>query len=161
MSAGAGTTVKGVQILSTSYTGDELTEDWARKRVTSLSSLADACMVKIQTNTGSVIYKKDSGIVTVTDDATDIYDRMDKSALALNSEVVKTVNGIQPDIDGNVEIIEQEPEVVQSIEECIDTSKKYVLPDGYIYAYRKKFVAGTTTPNFTNQLPISLNPLTE
>lgn len=161
MSAGAGTTVKGVQIFSTSYTGNELTEDWIKKRVISLSSLIDACMVKIQTNIGAVIYTKDNSIVTVTDDATDIYDRMDKSALALNDEVVKTVNGIQPDIDGNVEIIEQEPEVVQSIEECVDTSKKYVLPDGYIYAYRKKFVAGSTVPNFTNQLPISLNPLTE
>jgi hypothetical protein len=53
--------------------------------------------------------------------------------------------------------VNEEPEVVGSINECVDTSKKYVLPDGYIYAYRKKFVPGATTPNFTNQLPTSLD----
>ena len=87
---------------------------------------------------------------------------MDKSSLALKAEVVKTVNGIQPDDDGNVvvEVEEQEPEVVQSSDEFVDTSKKYVL-DNYIYAYRKRFIKGGTTPNFTSQLPISINPLTE
>jgi len=37
------------------------------------------------------------------------------------------------------------PEFVDSIEQCTDTSKKYVLPDGHLYEYKK-----TTTPNFTN-----------
>lgn len=42
------------------------------------------------------------------------------------------------------------PEFVNSIEECVDTDKIYVLPDGYIYAY-----TGTTTliPKFTNKFP--------
>lgn len=158
LSAGAATTVKGVQFLSTSANGDELTADWVKKRIASCSVLADACDVKVQTSKGFINYTKTNGVVTVIDDATDIYRRMDKSAFAMNGEVVKTVNGVQPDDDGNVEVVEQEPEVVKSSDEFVDTSKKYVLPDGYIYAYRKKFIPGATTPNFTNQLPISLDP---
>lgn len=45
------------------------------------------------------------------------------------------------------------PEFVESIEECTDTSKMYVLPDGYIYAYIKKKV-DVPLP-YTNQLAIS------
>lgn len=37
---------------------------------------------------------------------------------------------------------------VNSIEECTDTSKKYVLSDGYIYEYR--LVEGDGSPNYTN-----------
>lgn len=40
-----------------------------------------------------------------------------------------------------------EPEFANSIEECTDTSKLYVLPDGYIYAYMTKLGA-----LFTNRL---------
>lgn len=55
-------------------------------------------------------------------------------------------------------IIRVQPEYANSIEECIDTSKMYVLPDGYIYAYREttetiyhkgenKFIASEATLN--------------
>lgn len=44
------------------------------------------------------------------------------------------------------------PEFANSIEECTDTSKLYVLPDGYIYAY----MACVEYP-FTNQIPQSIN----
>lgn len=47
------------------------------------------------------------------------------------------------------------PEFANSIGECTDTSKLYVLPDGYIYAYTGKYVEGSITPNFTNRIPIS------
>ena len=40
------------------------------------------------------------------------------------------------------------PEFASSIEECTDTSKMYVLPDGYIYAYMTE----TVTVNPTNRL---------
>jgi hypothetical protein len=40
------------------------------------------------------------------------------------------------------------PEFANSIEECTDTSKLYVLPDGFIYAY----IGVTTVKKFTNQL---------
>lgn len=40
------------------------------------------------------------------------------------------------------------PEFADSIEKCTDTSKLYVLPDGYIYAY---MLGG----GYTNQVPIS------
>ena len=103
---------------------------------------------------------RSNGYASVHTDASDIYSRMDLSAYAKTVEVVKTVNGLLPGPDGNVEVTEQEPEVVASPDEFVDTSKKYVLPDGYIYAYRKKFIPGGTTPNFTNQLPIALDPLT-
>ena len=89
--------------------------------------------------------------------ADQVKDLVNITDYARNDEVVKTVNNAYPDENGNIEIVvvEEEPIVVGSIEECIDTTKKYVLPDGYIYAYRKRFYPSTTTPNFTNQLPIS------
>ena len=163
LSGGEASTAKGVQFFSTSCDGDELTEEWVKKRIGSCSTLANACEIKAQTSRGSIKYTKSNGVVTVLDDATDIYQRMDLSAYARTAEVVKTVNGIQPDDDGNiiVEVEGQEPEVVQSLDECVDTSKKYVLPDGYIYAYRKKFIPGATTPNFTNQLSCALDPMDE
>lgn len=46
------------------------------------------------------------------------------------------------------------PEYANSIEECTDTSKMYVLPDGFIYAYTKTVVEGG--PNFTNLLPTAI-----
>lgn len=159
LSAGGGTSVQGVQIFTTS--DDELTEAWVKKRIASCSALANACSVKVYTSKGTINYTRHNSAVIVTDDASDIYQRMDKSALARKDEIILTVNGIAPDADGNVEVTEQEPEVVQSEDEFTDTSKKYVLPDGYIYAYRKKFIKGGSYPNFTNQLPISLNPLNE
>jgi len=47
------------------------------------------------------------------------------------------------------------PEFANSIEECTDTTKLYVLPDGDIWAYMNKTTPEVTIPNFTNQLPIS------
>lgn len=44
------------------------------------------------------------------------------------------------------------PEFANSIAECTDTSKLYVLPDGYIYAY----MACTEYP-YTNQIPLSID----
>lgn len=42
------------------------------------------------------------------------------------------------------------PEFANSVEECTDTSKLYVLPDNYIYAYIQTVTEGETVPNFTN-----------
>jgi lysophospholipase L1-like esterase len=42
------------------------------------------------------------------------------------------------------------PTFVNSVEECTDTSKVYVLPDGYIYAYMAVKTGGESVPNFTN-----------
>lgn len=46
------------------------------------------------------------------------------------------------------------PEFANSIEECTDTSKLYVLPDGFLYAYmqHEEVVEGGTAANFTNLL---------
>lgn len=43
--------------------------------------------------------------------------------------------------------VAQTPLFANSVEECTDTSKVYVLPDGYIYAYRK-----SSGPAYTNRL---------
>lgn len=45
------------------------------------------------------------------------------------------------------------PEFANSIEECTDTSKLYVLPDGYIYAYVSQTFTGGA--QFTNLVPTS------
>lgn len=47
------------------------------------------------------------------------------------------------------------PEYANSIEECTDTSKLYVLPDGYIYAYMLTEVEAG--PSYTNVLPLAIN----
>lgn len=47
------------------------------------------------------------------------------------------------------------PEFANSIEECTDTSKMYVLPDGFIYAYMMKEVAGGA--GYTNLVPTSID----
>jgi len=43
------------------------------------------------------------------------------------------------------------PEFANDISECTDTSKLYVLPDGYIYAYKRIIYPGGV-PQFTNQV---------
>lgn len=80
---------------------------------------------------------------------------------------VKTVNGQSPDKDGNVnikipeadkaEIVEavkavvplvkvaEQPTFVNSVDEMTDTSKVYVLPDGFFYAYVTKNVSWAKT----------------
>ena len=42
------------------------------------------------------------------------------------------------------------PEFANDVSECTDTTKLYVLPDGYIYGYVKTVTEGETIPNFTN-----------
>lgn len=44
------------------------------------------------------------------------------------------------------------PEFVSTLDECVDTTKIYVLPDGFIYAYRLVMVE---SPNYTNMVGIS------
>ena len=47
---------------------------------------------------------------------------------------------------------QQTPLFANGIDECTDTSKVYVLPDGYIYGYIRKLVY-----HYTNQIPLSVN----
>lgn len=49
----------------------------------------------------------------------------------------------------------ESPTFVETIEECTDPAKLYVLPDGYIYVCTEKTVEGESVPNFTNQISIS------
>ena len=45
------------------------------------------------------------------------------------------------------------PEFAGSIDECVDTSKTYVLPDGFIYAYIMSQIEIPGGPAYTNLLP--------
>lgn len=49
------------------------------------------------------------------------------------------------------------PEFANSIEECTDTSKMYVLPDGLIYAYMLTEKEVTSGGGCTNVLPLAIN----
>ena len=44
------------------------------------------------------------------------------------------------------------PTFVESIEDCVDTAKSYLLPDGYVYEYVHTPIYSTV-----NQLPLSTN----
>lgn len=59
-------------------------------------------------------------------------------------EIKNNVNGYVAEELAKKE--QAKPEFVNSIEECVDTDKFYVLPDGYIYAYMysEKMVGGYT-----------------
>ena len=48
------------------------------------------------------------------------------------------LNAIMKEISNKIQLT---PEYANSIEECIDTGKVYVLPDGYIYAYMTTTIA--------------------
>lgn len=77
------------------------------------------------------------------------------------NEYVKSVNNTLPDDKGNVNVTvtAEQPEFVvkDTMEEALewlnengDKSKKYVLPNGYIYAFAETVIKGETVPNFTN-----------
>ena len=55
-------------------------------------------------------------------------------------------------VDLKAQGVQQVPIFVESIEECTDTTKMYVLPDGEIYAYILAMDEGGV-PQFTNRLP--------
>lgn len=87
--------------------------------------------------------------------------KADQNELTI-SNVQKTttteINALKSDItDIKSGKIQQTPLFANSIAELTasgDTTKLYVLPDGYIYAYIK---TETTTPNYTNRLPLAIN----
>ena len=51
---------------------------------------------------------------------------------------------------GSSETTQLTPLFANDISECTDTTKLYVLPDGYVYAYMKTITEGENIPNFTN-----------
>lgn len=66
---------------------------------------------------------------------------------AAHSGIREQINELSSEIaDIKDESLQQTPLFANNIEECTDTSKLYVLPDGYIYGYVTKLV------NPTNQL---------
>ena len=98
-------------------------------------------------NGGNVVINKD-GTMTVT--AENI-----KKALDYTPANQEDVNNLAEEIvDLKAQGTQQTPLFANSIEECVDTSKLYVLPDGYIYAYMKtiKYEDG-----YTNHIATSIN----
>lgn len=49
------------------------------------------------------------------------------------------------------------PEYANSIEECTDNTKLYVLPDGFIYAWMLTEKEVDNGPSYTNKLPLAIN----
>lgn len=81
--------------------------------------------------------------------------------VSLFDKYVKSVNNTLPDANGNVTltVTAEQPEFVvkDTTEEALewlnengDTSKTYVLPDGYIYSYTQ------TVQSYTNVIPLSI-----
>lgn len=160
LSADENTITKGVQFVTTRLPDEDLTPEWGQKRIACLSTRDDACSVKVQTLKGSIIYNKNGEIVNIIDDATDIYNRMDLSDYAKDSEIVKTVNGYRP-IDGNVDVGTEDEilEIVDVLPTCSETSPRYVLEEtGTIWAPEKKYIPEQRIPKYTNQLNNARNP---
>jgi hypothetical protein len=58
-------------------------------------------------------------------------------------------------VDGKINInVDSNIEFVDSIDECVDADKAYVLPDGYVYAYTR---AKSDKPTYTNQISLAIN----
>lgn len=68
----------------------------------------------------------------------------DVDALPNNETLINNVAEIVKAEVPLVKVVEQ-PTFVNSIEECIDTSKTYILPDGFLWAY-KTTIAKRVTP---------------
>lgn len=77
------------------------------------------------------------------------------------AEIIQTLSNELPDNQTFVTNVAQkvpfvkvaeQPDFVNDISECTDTSKVYVLPNGHLAAYMKTEVTteGSTVPNFTN-----------
>jgi hypothetical protein len=57
--------------------------------------------------------------------------------------------------DALAQVTQTAPEFVDSIEQCTDTNKLYVLPDGYIYAWMLTEKEVESGPAYTNKLPLA------
>lgn len=82
----------------------------------------------------------DDGVISLEelfariDETIEAANRAEKSAKAAERSAIKAA--------------QQNPNFANSVEECTDPEKLYVLPDGYIYAYMK-------SGGYTNQVPLS------
>lgn len=68
----------------------------------------------------------------------------------LSNEIVDQSNALD-DLKANG--VQQVPLFANTVEECTDTTKLYVLPDGYLYAYKEVVTPGGA--GYTNLVPIS------
>lgn len=73
-----------------------------------------------------------------------------------HSDIREEISTISDEIiDIKAKTLQQTPLFANYIEECTDTTKLYVLPDGYIYAYMLTEVE--SKPSYTNVLPQAVN----
>lgn len=91
---------------------------------------------------GATAHDATGAIITGTAKAVTLVQGIGTSELAVMSQKAVTEEFIKRG--------QLKPEFVNSVEECTDTSKVYVLPDGYIYAYVKTVSESTIVPNFEN-----------
>lgn len=155
----SGSTIKNVQITCTAGydTDDENTiTNWVKDRINVKNGTAEN--IKINTSRGYAIYNAKDGEQTVTTNKADINNNIEN--------VVKSINGISPDENGNItiETTEKEPIACKDYDSIPkgdeeDKTNRYILPDGSIWKWKGTFIKGGKIPNFINSLPNSLNPM--
>lgn len=106
---------------------------------TELQNKADSEDVYTQAEVDTAIKKAKSEAVTEADSMLDEYDEVVVAKLKLKADKEDTytkqeIDTLLDDIDTSQFLF------VNTIEECTDTSKLYVLPDGYIYEYKESTV---------------------
>ena len=88
---------------------------------------------------------------TGSDEATEYYTALSETAGKAIAAAERAEASAETVIEEIAKRTQLKPEFANSIEECTDTTKLYVLPDGYIYAYMKTTIPGGE-PLFTNAL---------
>ena len=101
-----------------------------------------------QTLTAQAMNEIEDGIVTNETTMT-LHNLSDTAHTDIREEIKQLSANV---IDLKLNSLQQTPLFVNNISECVDTTKLYVLPDGYIYSYMEQLV----TP-YTNQIPLSVN----
>lgn len=86
------------------------------------------------------------------------HDNTTSESTDVDTDLVDEVKGYVDDKIAEIKAsgIQQTPLFANSIEECTDTTKVYVLPDGYVYGYVSVTYAGGI-PQFTNVLPLAVD----
>ncbi len=138
----------------------------------------------------TAIAEIDEELAVIKDDVTDITDWLEKTDVAvrvmendylksadkaeINESVAEVKNVADAALDQaqmNAETIAElsdkitanasvAPEFANSVDECSDTSKLYVLPDGYIYAYMETAILSGGYTNLLDTAAVTINSRT-
>lgn len=163
LTAASGSAVKSTQIFTT--TNGIPSTEWVTKRIVSLSdNNENICDIVVRTSQGTARYIRDLKNTRVINEADDIRSQMDLSSYAKDAEVIKTINGISANDDGDYEIPAiADPAIADhngSADGTWDQSKRYVL-NNEIWVCKKKLYPDQVRPAYTNLLPKTIDPVVE